>query len=550
MRVAIILQARTASSRLPGKALLPVAGYPSAVLAALRAANQGHRVLVATSDDASDDRLAQTFLAHEIEIFRGPLQDVLARYCLAAAGLPDDSIVVRLTGDNMFPDGEFVRELISAFLQSQVEYLSVCTPQNRVPYGLAGEVFSAGTLRKAHAEATSDFDREHVGPWIARNCRAGNYSPQSLAQHDYSHLRCTIDDEEDYKRILRVFEGVDYPIRVGWLELSQKLASLPGEPAFRVPYRVIESQVHGAMTLGTVQLGMEYGAVNRTGKPRRSAAIGIIRQAIAHGVTALDTARCYGDSEEVVGEALSGAWRSRAEVITKLDTLSSLPLNAGSQQARAAVDQSVNKSCDALGVSRLQTLLLHRWEHFDAWGGAAWLRLLELRDSGRIAELGASISEPFEALAALENPDVQHIQLPMNVLDWRWKAHGIDVQLASRGAVVVHARSIFLQGILLHPPDRWPASREYATSCVHRLQALTRKFGRESVADLCLAYVRSQSWITSLVIGCETASQLQQNLTLLRLPSLNPQECEELEQTLSAAPEDLLNPAKWNPAHA
>jgi spore coat polysaccharide biosynthesis protein SpsF len=527
-----------------------VAGYPGAVLAALRAANQGHRVLVATSDDPSDDRLAQTFLGHEVEIFRGPLEDVLGRYYLAAAGLPDDSIVVRLTGDNVFPDGGFVQELISAFLHSQVEYLSVGTPQSRVPYGLAGEVFSAGVLRKAHAAAISQFDREHVGPWMVRNCRVGTHSPQSLEQHDYSHLRCTIDDEEDYKRILRVFAGVADPIRVGWLELSQRVASLPGEPAFRVPYRVIDSQVHSAMTLGTVQLGMEYGAVNRTGKPRRSEAIGMIRQAIAHGVTALDTARCYGESEEVVGEALSGAWRSRAEVITKLDTLSSVPLNADSRQVRAAVDQSVNRSCDALGASRLQTLLLHRWEHYDAWGGAAWQRLLELRDSGKIAKLGASISEPWEALAALENPDIQHLQLPMNVLDWRWKAHGIDLQLAGRGAVVVHARSTFLQGILLHTPDRWPVSREYAAFCVGQLQALARKFGRVSIADLCLAYVRSQAWITSLVVGCETASQLEQNLTLFRLPSLSLQECEEIEHSLSGAPEDLLNPAKWNPAHA
>jgi spore coat polysaccharide biosynthesis protein SpsF len=551
MRVFVILQARTASTRLPGKALLPVAGCPSAVLAALRAANQGHQLLVATSDDASDDELVQTFRHHGFEVFRGPLNDVLGRYYLATSDLAGDDIVIRLTGDNVLPDGGFVEELTSAFLRSRLDYLGVSSPQSRLPHGLSGEAFSVDVLRKAHAAANSTYDREHVGPWMARNCCVGSYSPLCLKQSDYSHLRCTIDDEEDYRRIVRLFSEVDDPVHAGWLELTEELSSLPGEPAFRVPYSVIDSRVHSAMTLGTVQLGMEYGVVNHTGKPRRSEAIAIVRRAIAHGVTALDTARSYGDSEQILGDALSGAWGSRVEVITKLDTLASVPPDANAEQVRAAVNRSVSDSCNALGANRLTTLLLHRWVHHDAWRGAAWRHLLELRDNGKIARLGVSISEPSEAVAALQDPDIQHLQLPVNVLDSRWKAHGIDGELAGRPDVVVHARSTFLQGILLHSADCWPVSREYdAQSCVERLHRFARKFDRENVADLCLAYVRSQSCVTSLVVGCETISQLEQNLRLFRLPKLTSEQCEELEQSLSTVPDDLLNPSKWNPAHA
>src|ERR1700736_6416496 len=97
MNCVVILQARTTSSRLLGKALLPVAGYPSAILAALRAANRQHPTIFATSDDPSDDVLAAEARKHRIQVFRGPLNDVLARYFLAAANLPDDSTVVRLT---------------------------------------------------------------------------------------------------------------------------------------------------------------------------------------------------------------------------------------------------------------------------------------------------------------------------------------------------------------------------------------------------------------------------------------------------------------------
>ena len=550
MRPIVILQARSASYRLPGKALLPVAGYPSALLAALRAANQGHQILLATSDDAADDKLAQTFSDHGIEVFRGPLNDVLGRYYLATLNLASDWVVVRLTGDNVLPDGKFVEDLTSSFLQSRFDYTRVTSPHSRLPYGLSGEIFGIATLRKAHAAASSAFDREHVGPWMARNCRMGTYSPLGDQQPDYSHMRCTIDDDEDYRRIVRLFEGVDNPVRASWLKLTQKLNSLPGEPAFRVPYTVIDNRMHSTMTLGTVQLGMQYGAVNDSGKPRRSEAIAIVRNAIAHGVTALDTARSYGDSEQTLGEALSGAWSSRAEVVTKLDTLTSISPDASAGQVRAAVDKSVNDSCTALGRSGLATLLLHRWGHHDAWRGSAWQYLLELRDKGKIVRLGASVSEPSEALAALQDPDVQHLQFPMNVLDSRWKAHSVDRALASRPDVLVHTRSVFLQGILLHPADRWPVSEDYdAPMCVQRLHWLAGKFGRESVADLCLAYVRSQSWITSLVVGCETISQLQQNLRLFRLPKLTPEQCEEIESSPSIAPENLLNPAKWTWAH-
>jgi aryl-alcohol dehydrogenase-like predicted oxidoreductase/spore coat polysaccharide biosynthesis protein SpsF (cytidylyltransferase family) len=550
MKATVILQARTTSTRLPGKSLLPIAGYPSAVLAVLRAANHGSRVLAATSDDASDDGLAQTFRDHNVEVFRGPLNDVLGRYYLATLELESDSVVIRLTGDNVLPEGAFVEELASALVESGVDYLCAGSPQSLLPYGLAGEAFFVDVLRKAHAAATSEYDREHVGPWIARNCRARNYSPRSL-ESDYSHLRCTIDDDEDYRRMLRLFDGVGDPIGAGWLDLTRKLSALPGEPAFRVPYTVIDNCVHSAMTLGTVQLGMEYGAVNRIGKPRRPAAIEIVRHAIAHGVTALDTARCYGDSEQILGEALSGAWRSRAEVITKLDPLVAVASDESASQVRVAVERSVDDSCRALGVDRLAVLLLHRWSHHDAWGGAAWKSLVELRDYGKIGKLGVSISEPWEALAAMEDPDIQHLQLPMNILDARWKAHRIDYELAQRPEIVMHARSTFLQGILLHPAECWPVSGEYdAQSCVERLHALARKFDRENVADLCLAYVRTQSWITSLVVGCETTSQLKENLNLFCLPALTLEQCDEIEHSLPPAPNDLLNPAKWKPAHA
>ena len=110
----VVLQARTTSTRLPGKVLLPVCGLPLVVLAARLAARDGIETVVATSDDPSDDRLAEALSRHGIRHVRGPLDDVLGRFIAATAALDDGDVCVRLTSDNVFPDGDFVRRLIAA----------------------------------------------------------------------------------------------------------------------------------------------------------------------------------------------------------------------------------------------------------------------------------------------------------------------------------------------------------------------------------------------------------------------------------------------------
>ena len=93
-------------------------------------------------------------------------------------------------------------------------------------------------------------------------------------------------------------------------------------------------------------------------------------------------------------------------------------------EVRRRVDESIDVSCRALRIEKLDTLLLHRWDHHHRWRGTAWQRLLEVRECGRVGRLGASVYEPSEALDALRDPAIQHLQIPINVLDWRWRAAG------------------------------------------------------------------------------------------------------------------------------
>ena len=162
----------------------------------------------------------------------------LRRYHLASAGSTDDCIVVRLTGDNVVPDGSFVRELVAAFVGSGLEYLAATSPQSRLPYGLGGEVSWWLCCERLICQPSAHM----IASMWGRGCfngRSGIYVAQSGRNVDYGHLRCTIDDLEDYQRVLRLFDGVMDPVQVSSIDLVRKLASLSGEALFHVPYKVI-----------------------------------------------------------------------------------------------------------------------------------------------------------------------------------------------------------------------------------------------------------------------------------------------------------------------
>jgi len=549
--VAVVIQSRLASTRLPAKALLPVGGMAALLLCARRCANTGLDVVVATSVEVSDHPIAELMAAAGVRCIRGPHVDVLGRFVLATDGLPQDGVVVRLTADNVLPDGQFVEALLREHSQGAVDYLGTRSPQDGLPYGMSAEVFTVRVLRHAHAQATAPWDREHVTPWIIRHGSSRRYRYAAPQPH-WAHLRCTLDTLDDYQRLLQVFAGVADPVGVPWTTLVDRVADATpnghkaGVPTVDRP----DGTVCSALTLGTAQFGMSYGVANDTGVPLDAEISELLSHAADCGVLSLDTARAYGESEERIGRCLSSSGRERIRIVTKLDVLQDIPDNADPNWVRSAVDASVFRSCHALRVARLDTLLLHRWAHRHAWGGGVWVRLRELRRMGLVGVVGASVSAPEEAIAALQDPEVGHVQCPVNVLDWRWRHEDFLAAVKARPDVVVHARSVLLQGLLALPAGRWlPIPGVDAARLCHALDGLVVALGRLDRVDLCIAYVRALPWITSIVLGMDNRAQLQRNLALVGAAPLTAEEVRSVDSSLPRVPETLLNPALWRPAH-
>lgn len=546
-KVCIVIQARISSSRLPAKALLPLGGVPSVILCALRVVSLGYPVVVATSTDETDDILEKLLNEHNIVCFRGALKDVLERFTDAVAEYDDNDWVVRLTADNIFPDGDFINLLLNK-CNDDLDYMGTSDPENNLPYGLSAEIIKVHALRQANKIARSAFDREHVTPYIKRNFRCRQFSLENVPSN-WKNLRCTLDTFADYSKLLKLFKEVEDPSKIPWGVLVQKLESVTDTSLVKISeIGHLPSANNSLFTLGTVQLGLDYGIFNHNGLPTDISVRNLINRAVSSGIRTFDTARVYGLSEQRIGNVIQKADKENISIITKLHTLNYLPNQATEEQVRHAVRASVYESCYHLKLSNIDTILLHRWEHRYKWNGAVWDELLLLKKAGVVRKTGVSVTKPEEAVDALTEAEIEHIQCPVNILDWRWQQNDFLAAVHKRKDVVFFARSVYLQGLLIMRANEWPSFRDIDIDILNldrALDYLVKRFQRIDRKDLCLAYVRGLPWVSSLVLGMETETQLQDNLQLFAEEPLNTEQLQEVHQIIPPQSERLLDPAQW-----
>lgn len=229
-RTIAVIQARLSSSRLPGKVLMPLNGQPMILfmLERVKRARLVDEIVLATSVDASDDELAAVVAEAGFKVFRGPLDDVLARFEGAVAGCSGDWIV-RLTGDCPLIDPHVIDHLVMLAQVQRYDYCNNVEPPS-YPDGLDVEVFSRAALAIAAAQARLPSDREHVTPYIRKRpeqFRAGVLS----CPVDLSALRWTVDHADDMALVQALVAAVvargDDPLQVDLFDLVRIVDSRP-----------------------------------------------------------------------------------------------------------------------------------------------------------------------------------------------------------------------------------------------------------------------------------------------------------------------------------
>lgn len=258
------------------------------------------------------------------------------------------------------------------------------------------------------------------------------------------------------------------------------------------------------LALGTVQFGLRYGIANVAGQVSRPQAKAMLQLAAAKGIDTLDTAIVYGDSEACLGEIGTKGFK----VVTKLPAVPE-----GCVDVTGWVQDQVSASLTRLGVSSIYGLLLHRSEQLlSPFGEKLYRGLQELKDNGQVQKIGLSINSPHELNLLIPRFRFDLIQAPFNLIDRRLQTSGW-LQRLNNDEVEVHARSAFLQGLLLM------GSSEIPTKFMRwkHLWLVWHQWIKErecSPVEGCLAFSLSFPEIDRVVVGADSADQLAQILTV------------------------------------
>lgn len=302
--------------------------------------------------------------------------------------------------------------------------------------------------------------------------------------------------------------------------------------------------------LGGVQFGVDYGITNASGQVTKRELELILSAASEVGVTVIDTARAYGNSEEAIGQVLSKTGgHEKFTIITKIPELSELSSeNFFEAGVHLAIDGHISDSKEALRRRTLDAVLLHRASYLEQGNGVVWNRLKQLQLTGVLGVIGVSIQNFEELLLALENPNVEIIQLPVNILDSRWdEARILIKQIKEKRNLQIHARSVFLQGLLLsNDPGLWQKANVSDCSDVTSwLESVKISSQCQTMRELCLKYVASMDWIDGIVVGVNSLDQLLQNIEALKGEPFGPVVYDQINSSRPKVEQSTLNPALW-----
>ena len=231
-KVIAFLQARTDSRRLPKKVLKIILDKPMIIHQLIRTKKSKliDELVLLTSNEKSDDELANLVINSGFKAFRGDKSNVLKRFYESAEsmGLSDDDIIVRLTGDCPLHDATIIDESIQAFINTSCDYLANCVVPV-YPDGLDVEVFNCKALNIAYNNATKKSQLEHVTPYIRES---GKFLVKNLEKVEFfAHLRLTVDEESDFfliKEIYEHFQKTDFSLSdvISLLKNNQMLLNL------------------------------------------------------------------------------------------------------------------------------------------------------------------------------------------------------------------------------------------------------------------------------------------------------------------------------------
>ena len=221
----IIIQARTTSTRLPKKVLKPLCKMSVLEVIFKRLSIFHDNIIIATTDDNTQMPIVDICKKHNIKYYEGSVDNVLQRYYKSAKyfGAKSGDTIVRITSDCPFIQPQIVKNAIELYYKNSLDYVWVDVTSSH-PRGFDTEVFSFDRLEHTYKNAVDKYDKEHVSPYFKSN---KNLKMQSInTKINHSNYRLTLDTEDDYKIITKVYKKLNCNLEAGYHEIIKALESL------------------------------------------------------------------------------------------------------------------------------------------------------------------------------------------------------------------------------------------------------------------------------------------------------------------------------------
>lgn len=308
------------------------------------------------------------------------------------------------------------------------------------------------------------------------------------------------------------------------------------------------SELHGykisELTLGTVALGMTYGISNSNSKPQKENSLAVLSLAIKEGINTLDTARSYGEAEQVIGEF----WKKNSsQLINVVSKFKISPENLNNKdKARKEIFNSIRTSTRYLRVRVLPIALFHMNRNLPMDKVLQMLPsiIADLKHEGMIDLAGVSMDHPDEAKLFLDNMQFEVAQVPVNLFDRRIIDSGMLARMHTEGKIVF-ARSVFLQGLFFMNPEKLNGNVREGASYIEQLQQIAVD-AKVSIAELAFSFVKGLEGVTSIVFGAVNQYQIREIIKLLETHGMNEELRRLIESRFYEIPEQLITPGLWS----
>jgi aryl-alcohol dehydrogenase-like predicted oxidoreductase len=310
-----------------------------------------------------------------------------------------------------------------------------------------------------------------------------------------------------------------------------------------VQYRVLGGTglTVSALSLGTVSLGVDYGiaAPGEFGRPDEGAALSLIRAALESGITLIDTAPAYGESERIVGSAAGRD--SRAVIATKV----AAPSAADSSPAAAAtrtVTASLESSLRALRRDVLDIVQIHNATRETIESRAMTDALLDAKRRGLVRVIGASVYGEDAALAVIESGEYGVLQVALNALDQRMRERVLPAAAAAGVGIV--ARSAFLKGALTAKAQWLPPALTAVRDAATRARDVLAGRSWDALPEAAMRFCLSIAEVASVLTGARTRAELD---AAIAAEAAGPLDAATLAASTRLAVSDdaVLNPSRW-----